>query len=94
MRKALLSLKIPVSIFKEDKHFIAYTPALDLSTSGDSFKEVKNRFEEAVYIFFDEVSKRGTLEEVLQELGWKKLKKTWSPPRFISHETEEIKVPV
>ena len=28
-----LSARLPVSVFKEGKHFVAYTQALDLSTS-------------------------------------------------------------
>jgi len=51
MRKLMLEIKLPVSILREDKKYIAYTPALDLSTSGKDYKEVKSRFEEIVDIF-------------------------------------------
>ena len=46
-----LNLQLPISIFREGKHFIAYTPILDLSTSGKNYEEVKKRFKEAVSIF-------------------------------------------
>ncbi|MFA5715517.1 MAG: hypothetical protein WC998_07245 [Candidatus Paceibacterota bacterium] len=42
-------------IFKEDKHFIAYSPNLDLSTCGRTIEQVKKRFKEVVEIFFEEV---------------------------------------
>ena len=48
-----LGIQLPISIFREDKHYIAYTPVLDLSTSAKSYEEVKKRFHEVVAIFFD-----------------------------------------
>lgn len=89
-----MAVKLPVSIFKEGKHFIAYTTALDLSTSGKSFEQVKKRFDEAVKIFFEEIIERGTVEDVLKELGWRKIHKEWSPPPVIAHEAEEFKIPI
>ena len=53
MNKVALKFQIPVSILKEDKKYVAYTPALDLSTSGKSYQEVKKRFSEIVNIFFE-----------------------------------------
>lgn len=87
-----LKVNLPVSILRENKTFIAYTPALDLSTAGKNYEEVKKRFSEIVEIFFEEIIKRGTLEEVLQDLGWKKVQTKWIPPMIISQELETIKV--
>lgn len=94
MKKAVVKFTLPVSIFREEKHFIAYTPALDLSTSGKTFAEAKQRFAEAVNIFFNEVAKKETLNDVLKELGWKKVQKKWSPPPLVAHMPEEVKVQV
>ena len=93
MGKLNLEFKLPVSILREGKRFVAYTPALDLSTSGKSYKEVKERFEEIVNIFFEELIKKGTLEEVLRSLGWKRIQAKWSPPIVISQESQTIRVP-
>ena len=92
--KADIKFSIPVSIFREDKQFVVYTPALDLSTSGKSYEEAKKRFGQAVLIFFDEIIKKGTLEEVLSELGWRKIRKRWSPPVPIAQNFEEFTVPL
>lgn len=73
-----LGAQLPVSIFREDKHFIAHTPVLDLSTSAKNYEEVKKRFHEVVTIFFEELAKKGTPEEVLADLGWKKIDKKWA----------------
>jgi len=84
------NFKLPVTIFKEGDAFIAYTPALDLSTSGKSLQQVKKRFAEAVIIFFEELEEIGTTEDVLRDLGWKKYKQEWKPAIPIAHELQEM----
>ena len=54
MNKTMLEFNLPVSILREGKSFIAYTPALDLSTSARTYNEAKKRFREVVEIFFEE----------------------------------------
>jgi len=93
MRKTQIKLDIPVSFFREGKYFIAYTPALDLSTSGKTYQEAKERFVKVVKIFFEETIQEGTLKEALQELGWQKIKHQWTPPIPISQGIESIQVP-
>lgn len=94
MSGTVLKFSLPVSIFREGDKFVAYTPALDISTSADTLKKVRERFSEIVVIFFEEIKEKGTLEEVLEELGWEKLKKTWSPPALVAQEAEEVEVTV
>lgn len=53
--KMNFDFSLPVTILKEGKYFVAYTPALDLSTSAESFDEVKKRFGEVVHIFLNEL---------------------------------------
>lgn len=91
---AKVQVNIPVSVFREGKQFIAYTPVLDLASYGDTYEEAKRRFEEVLEIFFEETMKKGTLEEVLLEFGWQKVKNRWSPPILVSQETETIELPV
>ena len=90
----MLNINLPVSILREGKRFIAYTPALDLSTSGKSHEEAKERFKEVVSIFIEEVIKKGTLEEVLGDLGWKNIRTKWVPPTLVSQESESFRIPV
>ena len=94
MEKVNIVLKIPISILKEGNRFVAYTPVLDLSTSGRSIKSVKKHFSEIVEIFFDELLKKGTMDDVLTDFGWKKIKKQWTPPKEIEHCHEFLRVPV
>ena len=94
MKNFSLPISIPVSILREGKKFVAYTPVLDLSTSGADYEEVKARFYEAVGIFFQEILRKGTFEEVLQNLGWEKIRARWIPPVVIAHESQSIRVPL
>jgi hypothetical protein len=90
MAKINLQFKLPVSVIKEGAKYVAYTPVLDLSTSANSFEKVKKRFGELVCIFFEELIKKGTAEEVLRDLGWKKIQKNWSPPVVVSQDFQAV----
>ncbi len=86
-------IQITVLFFKEGSKFIAYSPAIELSTCGDTEEQARKRFEEAVKIFFDEITKMGTIDDVLTECGWKRVtkKSSWSPPKY---KQELVSVPV
>jgi predicted RNase H-like HicB family nuclease len=93
----IIKAELPVIIFKEGKKFVAYSPALDLSTCASTFEQARKRFAEAVDIFFQEILEMGTLEDVLKECGWQKISKPreqWIPPHIIAQVQQEIKIPV
>jgi hypothetical protein len=96
MRKKLKEIKadIPVWLFREGNSFIAYSPALDLSSCGENEAEARKRFSEAVTIFLTETVKMGTLDEVMEEFGWRKVPNNqgWLPPVYRSTE-ESITIP-
>jgi len=81
---------IPVSIFKEGKDFVAYSPVLDLSTCADSLDGAQKMFEEATKIFFEELDRKGTMNDVLSSLGWNKSDSNWLPPAEVSHQTKKF----
>jgi hypothetical protein len=87
-----IGIKIPVQIIKEDDQFVAYTPALDISTCGTTLEDAKKSFDELVEIFLEETIKMGTLEEVLKEQGWKCIRKQWRPPVIVDQAFREIKL--
>jgi hypothetical protein len=89
----LTSVRLPVQIIKQGRQFVAYTPVLDLSTSGRTLIEVKKRFEEIVNIFFEEIIEAGTLDKVLGDLGWRKLNRSWTPPEIVLQQSMDFKVP-
>jgi hypothetical protein len=89
-----IKFNLSIDFLKQGKSVVAYSPALDISTVGKDKREAKNRFEELVSIFFEEVSETGNLNEVLKELGWKKAKSSWKPPKIVSSKPIAFNLPV
>ncbi len=90
MKKINLNISLPITIFKEGNKYIAYSPALDISTSASTYNKAQSRFSELVEIFFEEISENGSTDTVLQNLGWQKLKSNWQPPVVVSNYMQSI----
>ena len=88
-----LSFSLHVLITKQGKRFVAYTPALDISTSGKTKKEAQARFVELSNLFLEEIINAGTTTIILSELGWTKGQKKWTSPKVISTRTVDLKIP-
>ena len=89
-----VQVEIPVIFYKEGDFIVAYTPTLDLAAQGMDEKEAEKNFSEVINIFFDETTKRGTLEEALLGLGWAKKQATFEPPKIVGTHNKKIEVPV
>lgn len=92
--KRFAQVKLNVEFIKQENRYVAYSPALDLSTSGKSLAEVKRRFAEATGLFMEELNKSGTTEEVFKELGWKITRNEVTPPKVVNQEMMDLRVPV
>lgn len=92
--KKFAQIKLTINILKQAKRYVAYSPALDLSTSGKTENEAKKRFAEASLLLVEELDKAGTLGDVLKELGWRKAEKRWAPPKIVSQEGFGLRMPV
>ena len=90
MKKVIFKAGLPVTIFKEGKSYVAYSPALNLSTSAKTYEKAQSRFVEVVHIFFEELSDMGTTDTVLSSLGWQKIKSSWRPPVVISNYVQPM----
>ncbi len=90
-------MNIPLLLTEEGGQYIAYTPALDLSTAGDTIEDAQRNFVEAVQLFFEECVQRGTLGAVLESCGWAKGAQPtphYEPPRPPLLTTTAVSVPV
>lgn len=92
-----MKAEISFQLSKQGNRYLAYSPALDISTSGKTEAEAKKRFGSLVPLFLDELIEAGTLFDVLTELGWKKEggAKTsgWKPP-VTKNEQLQVRIPV
>lgn len=89
-----VQFSLPVIVMKEASGYVAYSPALDLSTVGETFDKAKAMFEEAVEIFFEEITEKKTVDEALEELGWRKVNRKYVPPVVVGQQTEQFSIPV
>jgi len=64
--------------FMEDDLYVGLVPELDVSSFGKSLKEAKISLKEAVEAFLEECEVMGTLEEVLQEAGFRREGDLWN----------------
>ena len=88
-----LDVNVEVFIIKEGEVFVSYCPALDLASQGDSFDEAVQAFDEALDIFFEEITEMGTLDDVLKDCGWKKVQKHWEPPLVVGQTQRTFHIP-
>jgi len=93
MKHARIAANISVIYIKEGDSFICYSPALDLVAHGDSFEDAEQAFAVSLKLYVQEVTKKGSWTKVLQEHGWKKVKKEWAPPRVIGQDYKTINIP-
>ena len=87
-----LNVQLPVAFIKEDDQIVAYTPALDISTAGANEAEAKERFNELVLMFFEDLVENNTVDAVLTELGWHKGEQQWMPPQ-VTQQSVSVQVP-
>jgi len=95
MARMTVKVQLPLLLWKEDDQYVAYTPALELSSCGASQEEAVAQFGEAVELFFETAEERKVLRELLESLGWT-FTNTWHPHRqpLAGSQTFEALVPV
>lgn len=72
----MYNLDLKVEIFKEDDAYVAICPSLNVSSYGDTVDAARNSLVEALEAFIEECAQMGTIEEVLEEAGFKKTSQT------------------
>ncbi len=91
-----IAVRIPVQFIREGQTIVAVCPVLDVSSYGATLEEARKHFTEALDAFLEETARHGTLEKVLEEHGWTKIKThppRWTPPHIIEEHYEEIALP-
>ena len=71
-------------IFKEGDTYVAYVPALDLSSCGATDEEARHNIRDAVRGFLATCADMGTLDEILREAGYEPEGEGWRAPEFVS----------
>jgi predicted RNase H-like HicB family nuclease len=81
-------------VFKEGKAYVAYTPELDVSSCGRTEGKARRNLIEAVRLFLEEAGNMGSLDQILEEAGYVKRRRSLQAPKLISVERATIPLPL
>lgn len=73
-----MKLVFRAEFFREDELYVGIVPELDVSSFGESLEDARASLKEAVEAFLEECEAMGTVEEVLEEAGFKHDGCLWS----------------
>ena len=80
------NIEYTVQIWKEGDQFVAHAMPLDVMSSGTTPEEARKALDEAVHLFLVTAMDIGTLEEVLQEVGYEFKEEMWVSPSWVAVE--------
>lgn len=75
-----------VQVWKEDGQFIAHAMPLDVASAGDSPEAARQAVDEAVKLFLLTAAEQGTLKEVLEDAGYRRVRREWRGPAWLGVE--------
>lgn len=80
-----------IFVFQEGETYVAYCPELDVSSCGDTIERAKEMLRTAVRLFIEEAGNMGSLEDILEEAGYKRKEGRWAPPRLVATEFASVR---
>jgi len=83
---ALVQIDYTVQVWKEDGQFIAHAMPLDVASSGPTPEAARKAVDEAVRLFLTTAAKHGTLTEVLEDAGYRRVRREWRRPAWLGLE--------
>lgn len=75
-----------VQVWKEDGQFIAHAMPLDVASSGATPEAARKAVDEAVGLFLATAAEHGTLKEVLEDAGYRRVRREWRSPEWLGIE--------
>ena len=78
-----MKIELHIDYFEEDGSIVAHCPELQVSSFGDTLVEAEKSIKEALDLFFEGCESLGSLNDVLEESGFKKSKDKWIPRKLI-----------
>ncbi len=83
-----------IRVWKENGTYVGYSPELDVSSCGDSVSQAKSRLKEAVSLFLEDASLRGTLTDILIEAGFERRRGVYRPRAVVAREKVRLALPI
>ena len=75
-----------VRILREGSTFVAHVPELDVSSCGDTEADARRNIVDAVQGFLETAKDQGTLNDILQEAGYRFENGRWKEPELLGAE--------
>jgi len=89
-----MKLEYTVQIWREDKQFIAHAMPIDVVSSGDTPELARVAVDEAVKLFVESISEMGTLQQVLEDAGYRLIDGKWERQAWNGVEHRSVMVEV
>lgn len=94
----MFNFSVPINVLRchGTRQFIVQSPALDISSCGKTESQAIKMFGEAAQLFLSELQRMGTIDDVLAEMGWTKVRKPqvhWVPPELLHQKRVPLRVP-
>lgn len=89
-----MNIDYTIQIWREGSQFVAHAMPLDVMSSGRTPDEARTALDEAVHLFLVTAAEMGTLDEVLQEVGYQSAQENWVSPSWVGVETHSTIVGV
>jgi predicted RNase H-like HicB family nuclease len=83
-----------IQIWQEGNQFVAHAMPLDVMSSGPTPEDARKALDEAVRVFVKTAADTGTLEQVLDEVGYRLEGGHWVSPPWVAIERHSTAIAV
>jgi len=87
-----VKLDLTVHIWLEGAQYVAHALPLDVMSSGSTPQAAREAVDQAVRCFLKTAADAGTLEQILEESGYRQQDGAWISPDWVSVERHAIAV--
>jgi predicted RNase H-like HicB family nuclease len=85
-----MKLEYTVQLWCEDDQYIAHAMPVDVASSGETPEAARQAVDEAVKLFLTTAAEHGTLREVLQDAGYRRVRGEWRRPAWSGVEQRSV----
>jgi len=85
-----LKIDYTVQLWREENQYVAHAMPLDVMSAGASPEEARHALDEAVGLFLKTAADMGTLEQVLEEVGYAFQDDAWEGPAWVGVERHSL----
>ncbi len=88
-----MTLDYTVQIWEEGNQFVAHAMPIDVASAGDSPERARLAVDEAVKVFLATALEHGTLRQVLEDAGYRRVRGAWRAPVWGGIEQRSVLAP-